>query len=70
MMLQAAGRALQAGTLQEEGKFFCQMQTSRCEKSGRAGGRKDFASHSVSSKASHLLLLIPPARRDSPAWPR
>lgn len=69
MMLQAAGRALQAGMLQEEGNLLCQMQTSRCEKSGCAGGRKDFASHSVSSKASHLSLLMPPARRDSPAWP-
>lgn len=68
MMLQAAGRALQAGMLQEEGKLLSQMQTSRCEKSGCAGGRKDFASHSVSSKSSHLPLLMPPARRDSPAW--
>lgn len=67
MMLQAAGRALQAGMLQEEGNLLCQMQTSRCEKSGCAGGRKDFASQSVSSKASHLPLLLPPARRDSPA---
>lgn len=69
MMLQAAGRALQAGMLQEEGKLLCQMQTSRCEKSGCAGGRKDFASHSVSSKASHLPLLMSPGRRDSPARP-
>lgn len=68
MILQAAGRALQAGMLQEEGKFLCQMQTSRCEKSGCAGGRKDFASHSVSSKARHLPLPSS-ARRDSPAWP-
>lgn len=68
MTLQAAGRALQAGMLQEEGKLLCQMQTSRCEKSGCAGGKKDFASHSVSSKASQLPLLMPPAQRDSPAW--
>lgn len=55
-----------AGMLQEKGNLLCQMQISKWEKSGCAGGRKDFASRFTSSKAGHLSLPTPPARRELP----
>lgn len=64
--LQAAGGASQAGILQEKGSLSCNVQTSRCEKSGHGGGRKGCA-HSAPSPALPRL----PARSEAPArvWP-
>lgn len=65
--LQAAGGASQAGILQEKGSLSCNVQTSRCQKSGHRGGRKGCA-HSAPSAALPRL----PARSEAPAriWPR
>lgn len=61
--LQAAGGASQAGILQEKGSLSCNVQTSRCEKSGHRG-----CAHSAPSPALPRL----PARSEAPArvWPR